>query len=278
MKLFFAGWRLDREAVLGDFDIKIITILKYILTKYMLKPNQQFINDIKIRLKDYYCNKNDVTNIEQFPLNAKQCLYVADWQNAKIVYQRNVDKILGYNNIEFTLEKILGIAHPEDLDVVRRITQAIVYHLTNHTQFSYDDTFLLISYRFRKKDGSYLKILRQSTLFEKVKGGALKSNLSLLTDISSIDTSSTVTWDFIAPQVEKDAFRDEIYKEFSDLFSVREKEVIKLIASNDTTKQIAVALFISEHTVYTHRKNILKKANCRNAKELIEFCKSIGAL
>lgn len=244
----------------------------------MLKPDQHFISDIVNKLKGQCYNKIDISNIEDFPLNAKQCLYVADWQRGKMVYQKDLDKMLGYNKNEFTLEKILEIAHPEDLGVVRRITQAVVNHLTNHTQFSRDNTSQIITYRFRKKDGTYLKILRQSTLFEKTSDGALKSNLSLLTDISSIDTSNTVTWDFIAPQVEKDAFRNEIYKEFSNLFSKREKTVIELLHRNLISKDIAEKLFISPHTVLTHRRNILQKAKCNNTADLLIFCKKIGVL
>ncbi|MFV9550476.1 LuxR C-terminal-related transcriptional regulator [Algibacter sp. PT7-4] len=244
----------------------------------MIKTNSNFINEIASKLKTLDFHKNDFSNIENFPLNAKQCLYVIDWQDAKISYQRDIEKILGYSEEEFNLENILSIAHPEDLNLIKRITQAVVNHLTNSTCYSLENSSLNLTYRFRKKDNTYAKILRQSSLFEATTNGKMKSNLSLLTDISFFDNSNTVQWEFNAPHIEQEAFKQEVYKEFTTFFTPREEEIIKLISSQINTKSIAEKLFISEHTVYSHRKNILKKSNCHNANELIEFCIKIGVL
>lgn len=53
--------------------------------------------------------------------------------------------------------------------------------------------------------------------------------------------------------------------------SRREIEIIKLISQELTTNEIAEKLFISLHTVESHRKNILKKTNCRNIAGLIKY-------
>lgn len=49
----------------------------------------------------------------------------------------------------------------------------------------------------------------------------------------------------------------------------REKEILKMIASGDTTQQIAKKLFLSKFTVENHRKNILQKLRVKNVAELI---------
>jgi DNA-binding NarL/FixJ family response regulator len=51
----------------------------------------------------------------------------------------------------------------------------------------------------------------------------------------------------------------------------REIEIIKLIAQGLTSAEIAEKLFISEHTVKTHRKNILRKTGSGNTSQLIQF-------
>lgn len=51
----------------------------------------------------------------------------------------------------------------------------------------------------------------------------------------------------------------------------REKEIIKLILKGYNTKQIAEALFISAHTVSTHRKNIWHKLEISSYTELYKF-------
>ncbi|SMP29655.1 two component transcriptional regulator, LuxR family [Algoriphagus winogradskyi] len=58
--------------------------------------------------------------------------------------------------------------------------------------------------------------------------------------------------------------------EKSDL-SPRETEIIKLIARDFSTKQIAEVLFISEKTVETHRKNILRKIECSTLVGLVNY-------
>mgnify|MGYP001825985486 CR=1 FL=1 len=244
----------------------------------MIQPNPKFIRETSSKLKKLNFHKNDFSSINNFPLNTKQCLYVVDWQDSKVSFQRDIQKLLGYNEDEFTLETLLNIAHPDDLNLINRITQAAVNHLTNNSCLNLQSSSLNLTYRFRKKDDSYVKILRQSSLFEATKNGKMKSNLSLLTDISFFDNPDTVQWEFNAPHIEQKAFKEEVYKEFNNFFTSREKDVIKLIAENCKTKDIAKALFISEHTVYSHRKNILRKSKCHNATELMEFCYKIGAL
>lgn len=51
----------------------------------------------------------------------------------------------------------------------------------------------------------------------------------------------------------------------------REKEIIQLIAKEFSNSQIAEALFISERTVETHRKNIFRKTNTKSLVGLIKY-------
>jgi len=53
--------------------------------------------------------------------------------------------------------------------------------------------------------------------------------------------------------------------------SAREKEIIKLICDEKTQVEISDILSLSEHTVKTHRKNILRKLNVKNTAGLVKF-------
>ncbi len=57
------------------------------------------------------------------------------------------------------------------------------------------------------------------------------------------------------------------------VLSERELEIITLVAQGKSNSDIAEKLFISPHTVKTHRKNINFKLNIHNAAELIHFAK-----
>lgn len=62
------------------------------------------------------------------------------------------------------------------------------------------------------------------------------------------------------------------------LLSEREKEIIKLICKGLTNKEIAAALFISEFTVSTHRKNIFRKTDTHNVASLIALATRLRLL
>jgi DNA-binding NarL/FixJ family response regulator len=51
----------------------------------------------------------------------------------------------------------------------------------------------------------------------------------------------------------------------------REIEIIKLLAEGMGTNEIATKLYISKHTVSTHRKNILHKTGVNNTTQLVQF-------
>ena len=56
----------------------------------------------------------------------------------------------------------------------------------------------------------------------------------------------------------------------------RELQIAKMVCREYSSEQIATELNLSLHTVNTHRKNILKKIDAKNAIDLINHLKSIG--
>lgn len=55
------------------------------------------------------------------------------------------------------------------------------------------------------------------------------------------------------------------------VLSERESEIIVLIAEGHTNSQIADMLFLSNHTVGTHRKNIMSKLGVRNTAGIVMY-------
>lgn len=58
----------------------------------------------------------------------------------------------------------------------------------------------------------------------------------------------------------------------------REKDVLKLIAEEYSTKQIADKLFINSNTVETHRKNLMSKIKAKNLAGLVKFALQTGLI
>ncbi|MDB5271776.1 MAG: hypothetical protein JWO58_143 [Chitinophagaceae bacterium] len=60
--------------------------------------------------------------------------------------------------------------------------------------------------------------------------------------------------------------------------SQREIEIVELISKGYTNSMIAESLFLSIHTISTHRKNILKKIGVRKSSELVMYAIKTGII
>ncbi len=65
---------------------------------------------------------------------------------------------------------------------------------------------------------------------------------------------------------------DKVYST-KDLLSIREKEILKLIAEDFDTKEIANQLFISTATVGNHRSNMIERLGARDTTALVQLAK-----
>lgn len=63
---------------------------------------------------------------------------------------------------------------------------------------------------------------------------------------------------------------------FFDPLTLREKEVMKLIANGKSNKEIGEVLFISPRTVECHRAAVLNKLNLKNTAELVKYALQEG--
>ena len=64
----------------------------------------------------------------------------------------------------------------------------------------------------------------------------------------------------------------------ANYISTREKEVLHLIAHEYTTKEIAHTLFLSPHTVDSHKKNLKLKLDVKNSAGLVRRGFEMGIL
>lgn len=62
------------------------------------------------------------------------------------------------------------------------------------------------------------------------------------------------------------------------LISERERQVLRLIASEKTSSEIAAELYISTHTAISHRKNMMSKLEVKNVAGLVRVGFEYGVL
>jgi len=76
---------------------------------------------------------------------------------------------------------------------------------------------------------------------------------------------------FLSPLLSQEVAELLMGKEKPELLSMREKEVLQLLAEGKSNKDIADLLFISIHTVRRHRENIMKKLNLKGIPDLVKY-------
>ncbi|SEG16442.1 LuxR C-terminal-related transcriptional regulator [Sphingobacterium lactis] len=107
-----------------------------------------------------------------------------------------------------------------------------------------------------------------SCKFFRDENGHVNSNkiLIMATPISGVDNMVSR----VIRTLEQEQYILENYKRFA-MLTKREKEIIKLLVNGQSSNCIAEQLFISFHTVTTHRKNICAKLEVKSFAELLKF-------
>lgn len=95
-------------------------------------------------------------------------------------------------------------------------------------------------------------------------------NHELLQTLKTINHSTFI----ISQSLQQDSEQKKMFRDkFTNRMKLtdRELEIIRLLAKGQSSADIAETLFLSTHTVNTHRKNILRKLEISSTVELVHF-------
>ena len=62
------------------------------------------------------------------------------------------------------------------------------------------------------------------------------------------------------------------------ILTIRETEILKYLASGYSTQKVADELYLSPHTVHTHRKSIIKKLNIKSPTQFVVYALDFGLI
>lgn len=196
----------------------------------------------------------------------------------------NTETIFGYSRSHFLdngLPFCNKIIHPDDLHKKWKLLKRIWDYMLaapserlNHCKFSYD-------YRIVRPDGKEVRILAQNSVLQTDSEGNITHVLGMYSDIShwkkseqqfaSVVSTTTNTCTFFS-------IDDSENINHQGCLSKRELEIVKLMAEGYSSKLIAEKLFISFHTVNTHRQKIIEKTKTRNTGGLVQFATVHGLI
>ncbi|GAB6122118.1 response regulator transcription factor [Dysgonomonas termitidis] len=167
--------------------------------------------------------------------------------------------------------------HPDDLHplIKNGITALRFLHANKENLQDYK---MISEFRICNAIGQYVRVVEQYTLLEKDKSGNAWLSLSVL-DLSPDQSSFKTVRCHILNVKENKFFSIEnlLSRKKSDL-TTREIAVLQLIKEGLLSKEISEQLFISVHTVNTHRQRILEKLDVNNSMEAVKYASALGLI
>lgn len=194
--------------------------------------------------------------------------------DASIEYiSENMTSVLGYQPEEFTVPFMVEKIHPEDRIFFLNFEATKVEFFDQLSPERCLRYKVRYDYRLQHAEGHYLRILQQSVCAQvsDTAGRPLRA-LGMHTDITHLKPEGKPMLSFIGMEGEPsyvDVKPKQAFTPQKEVLTLREKEILSLLIDGKNSQQISEELFISIHTVNTHRKNILAKAQANSSSELV---------
>lgn len=208
-----------------------------------------------------------------------QFFYVMHMERIKYVYtSRHCLQVLGVDANQLSPAHFQANVHPEDLDRLAWSNSQILKLGGEVYQKKKEKGLMSYTLRFRNHKGDYVKILKQDYLFYITDPQPTVYALRIATNIEWCTLDENWYHQYIGRNFSLFKYPDQPLLKIASSFSNRELDILKLIEMGLSSKEIAERLFLSVHTVNTHRSNILKKSEKSLISEVIFDLKGDGFL
>jgi DNA-binding CsgD family transcriptional regulator len=167
--------------------------------------------------------------------------------------------------------------HPDDIDPWLQALNELMNFTIDKISFKErKKTNYTWSYRFKNANDKYVTIVQNTTPLEfDIEGKPIiglahytvldaKINMQVYASAKILNKNN---------EYETKYFNNFSQKLLTDGITNRERDIIRLLVLNLSSKAIAEKLWISSNTVDTHRRNILKKLNISTTGELVGLLK-----
>lgn len=208
--------------------------------------------------------------LEKITEKYDQFFFFVDLININILFtSKRSLQMVGVNPADLNLYHFYDITHPDDIQKLC-LGRAKLLKLA-HDIFVAEKgiAFLSTNHRMRNPSGNYSSILLQLYLFYSTVPHKSVYLLKIHTNIDWVKKIKHGFHYYLGDDLSNFRYPDEELLGINHPFSDREFEIIKLIASGMSSEEIAQKIFLSVHTINTHRRNILKKSGKATLSELI---------
>ncbi|WP_434022314.1 response regulator transcription factor [Lutimonas sp.] len=202
--------------------------------------------------------------------------FVLDVTDGSILNATGFTPLLGYSKKMSMLKDVVQICFKKHLPLLKHLFRTYIEYCESHF-LAQSSTGLTFTCRVQKRNKSYIKILCQISVYESHENQLTKL-LIKFSDIDFISSSCDMAWTLQSNKEQELVYKKMVSEKFRNLFSPRELEIASEMKKSHTNTEIGDKLFISAHTVATHRKNLFKKSGLHSTNELISYCRERGLI
>ncbi len=195
----------------------------------------------------------------------------------------NMQELFGYDMASIEKagnEYINSRTHPDDYLVLMRNGIALMrffYATPVEERLNYK---LINEYRILNTEEKYIRVMEQHQVLELDPRGNVWLSLAVMDVSPHQEEYPEVKCQLLNYKTGKFVATDLLYNSSSDVseLTLRERQVLELIRDGYLSKEISEKLFISIHTVNTHRQRILEKLGADNSMEAVKYASQLGLL
>jgi DNA-binding CsgD family transcriptional regulator len=200
---------------------------------------------------------------------------------------QNFTRIFGYPRHQFIkgdLHFLIKHMHPDDLPAFTHFAETSTLNATTWQKAKEDAVHECCS-RLKHANGRWMWIKQKVIVLSVTPDRHIDHALLLFDDCTASKQAELTQHAFLVEKSRKysklldllatvsnaQAKREKQMLALEDYASLtqREKEIMQLVSQGYSSKEIAAQLFISKHTVESHRKHILQKLSVKNTPQMV---------
>lgn len=220
-----------------------------------------------------------MVDLENLMEKNDQFLYIGALTKLEIIFvSKRSAQMMGIKPEDLHSDHFFQASHPDDL-IRASMGRLRLFKMAHDLTVAKGGCSLISSnYRMRNAQGKYSNLLMQlCVLYRKLP----YESTFVIKVHTNIDWCSKLKYGYhyyTGSDLSYFRYPDEKLLKVGVPFTNRELEIIHLIESGLNSYQIAEKIFLSPQTVYTHRRNILKKSGKTTLSDLIYDLKDRGVL
>ena len=220
-----------------------------------------------------------ILSLEEILNNNNQFLIIFDVLRMKPLFvSQGSLRLLGVKPEDLTSYHFKEATHPDDLKR-QELGLVQLFKIAHELNGAKKGEMLLSSnFRMRIPNGNHItQLVRCYFFYSEVPDNAVYM-INIKTDIDWYKKFKCGFHYYLGDDISNFRYPDHELLRLGHSFTAREFEIIKMIKAGHDSEQIAEKLFLSRHTINTHRKNILEKSGKAHMTDLILCLEGQGLL